>query len=187
MSKRYLQYSSLGLLLVKFFLLYVILLFLASLLGHGIYAFFSGNAFDYNSIASSLLFAIVVSSVTTIIYRSMIKDIFSFLTNEHIEIPPNRNISKVVMASKSFQIDNLITTLQNMGMLITYVNRDEKIIKMRQKLIFLSGCGALLYYNKVTEELTLISFSLFENTLNDYSKKVKQFSQKLNNEFSLQS
>ena len=31
----------------------------------------------------------------------MIKDIFSFLTTEHIEIPHNRNISKVVMASSS--------------------------------------------------------------------------------------
>ena len=187
MSNQPLKYGSLGLVLVKFFLLYVLLLFLASLAGHGIYAFISGNAFDYNSMASSLLFAIVVTSITTFIYRSMIKDIFSFLTNDHTEIPHNRNISKKVMASKSFQIDHLIARLQNMGMLITYLNRDKNIIKMRQRLIFLNGCGALLYYNKNTEEVTLISFSLFENTLNDYSKKVKQFSQKLNNELSLQS
>jgi hypothetical protein len=187
MSNLYLKYGSLNLLLVKFFLFYVLLLFVASLLGHGIYALISGIAIVYNSILSSLLFALVVSSITTLIYRAMLKDIFCFLTNDHTEIPHNRNISKTIMKNESFQIDNQVASLKNMGLLITYINRDEHIIKMRQKLVFLNGCGALLYYDRNTKELTLMSFSLFENTLNDYSEKVKQFSTKLQNQYSLQS
>ena len=181
MTNQNLKQGSLSRLLGKYFFLYFSLLFMACLLGHMISDFFSSRPFDTDNISSSWLYAFLASVITTLFYWDMFKDIFKFLNNDKIDVPSSHEYSKISKTISSFQIDCLVSELEDLDLLLTYINPVKNSIKVREKLVSFAGCGAVLHFDQNTDTLTITSFSLADSILNDQSKRVHKFNQKLYN------
>jgi len=74
------------------------------------------------------------------------------------------------------KIDDLASKLKKSGILIAYLDRNQYIIKIRQKLFYFDGCGGILHFDNKNEELTMISFSFgagsSKRRINKFNKEI---------------
>jgi hypothetical protein len=175
------KHGSLSRVLGKYFIICFLLFFISAIIGHIIHDVLTNSMFDYKDIFLDLLFALVVAVFTTLFFWDKLKDVFTLLNNDKVELPQSLHSSKVVRPYQSFQIDNLVSKLEKSGMLITYLDRNKGIIKMREKLLFFNKCGGILHFDHKKEELTMISFSFA-----DSKKRLANFNKEMHKLIELQ-
>jgi hypothetical protein len=100
--------------------------------------------------------------------------VFTLLSNDKIEVPQDLHGAKITVPYPSFQIEDLVAKLEASGMLITYLDRDQGIVKMREKMNFFNKCAGILYFDREKEALTIISFSF-----NNREKRLTKFNDDL--------
>lgn len=168
--------ASLSKLLAKYFIISFLLFFIASIVGHMIHDVLTNSLFEYENIPYDFLFALITSVLIILFLWDRFKDVFTLLNNDKIEVPDHLTSSKSIRPYKLLQIDDLASKLEKSGMLITYLDRNKYIIKIRQKLIFFDGCGGILHFDNKKEELTMISFSFGASSskkrINKFNKKI---------------
>ena len=176
MNDQKLQPASLRKLLGKYFILSFLLFFIASIVGSIIHDVLTNSLFEYEDIPYDFLFALITSGLLILFLWDRFKDVFILLNNDKIEVPHHLTSSKSIRPYKLLQIDDLASKLEKSGMLITYLDRNKYIIKIRQKLIFFDGCGGILHFDNKKEALTMISFSFGASSskkrINNFNKKI---------------
>jgi len=117
---------------------------------------------DYEVLFYSSIFALATSSLATLFYWLNFKEIFLLLSKDEIETHYTKDyITKTIISCESFQLDNVLSRLKKSGLLITNIDINKNIIKIRKRIkIFNLGCGGILQFDDDKKELTFISFSL---------------------------
>lgn len=176
MNGQKLKPASLSKLLAKYFIISFLLFFIASIVGHIIHDVLTNSLFEYENIPYDFLFALITNVLIILFLWDRFKDVFTLLNNDKIEDPDHLTSSKSIRPYKLLQIDDLASKLEKSGMLITYLDRNKYIFKIRQKLIFFDGCGGILHFDNKKEELTIISFSFgalsSKKRINKFNKEI---------------
>ena len=162
MNNQEIKQSLLSKFLGSYFAIYFSAFFIGSYLGSIILSATTKRILDYEDLFYSLIFALATSSLATLFYWLNFKELFLLLSKDEIETHYSEDyVTKTFISCKSFQLDSILSRLEKSGLLITYIDINKNIIKIRKRIkIFNLGCGGILQFDDDKKELTVISFSL---------------------------